>query len=144
MLFVHQYLQNVYGHLPRIKSNMKTINTILGYTLSPEQVEHLRSAGIYNWIGWEWQNIESILLANIELLPWFDNSKAEKLLDDMRQLAIRHDTEFFFKLGFYRANLRFAKWLFHLLHWSGWKRFTIALISLILLNKNWKPYYFNK
>lgn len=67
---------------------MKTIQSILGYSLSPEQVELLRSTGIYNWIGGAWQNIEKTLLANIELLPWFNISKAESLLDDMRKLAI--------------------------------------------------------
>lgn len=120
---------------------MRTIEKILGYTITPEQISHLKSAGIFNWIGGEGDNIEKILRANIELLPWFDQEKADKLFHDIYLLSVRHDVEFFFKLGFYRANFRFAKWVFHLLHWSGYKRLAISVIALILLNKIGKNFY---
>lgn len=120
---------------------IKTINSILGYILTEEQEKALYDVWIVNGIWWQWQNIETALLAIIELLPWYNDNKAESLINDIRKLAIRHDVEFFFKLGFYRANFRFAKWVFHLLHWSGYKRLAISVIALILLNKIGKNYY---
>jgi hypothetical protein len=123
---------------------MRTIQSILSYKLNTEQINLLKQSGIYNWIGGEWENIEDLLVMAIELIPWFDIVKTEKLVDDMRQLAVRHDIEYYFKLGFYIANFRFAKWLFHLLHWSSFlKRLWVALIAFKILNKFWKKHYDN-
>lgn len=121
---------------------MRTINKILGYTITPEQISHLRRAGIFNWIWGEGKNIEAVLRANIELIPGYSLDKAESLFNDIYMLSISHDAEYFFKLGFYRANFRFAKWVFQLLHWSSlWKRVAIFLITIILLNKYGKEHY---
>lgn len=117
------------------------MSKILEYNLTQEQISFLRQAGIYNGVWWEWQNIESIILQNIELLPWYDPEKAEALLEDIRSIAVEHDIQFYFKMWFYKANFKFAKKLFHLLHWSPWKRFAISLIAFILLNRYWKKFY---
>lgn len=120
---------------------MKTIHSILRYILTEQQEKALHDVWIVNGVGGEGQNIEKALLAIIELLPWYDNNKAESLLNDIRKLAIRHDVEYVFKLWFYLANFRFAKWLFHLLHWSNWKRLAVAITAFIILNRWWKKFY---
>lgn len=123
---------------------MRTIQSLLEYNLTEYEKSCLDKAGVINGIGGEGQNIEKILLQNIELLPGYDINKAERLLEDIRELSVEHDIQYFFKTGFYSANYKFAKKLFHLLHWSGYKRFAIALIAFIILNKFWKKFYFCK
>lgn len=120
---------------------IRTIQSILDYNLSERVKTHLKRAWIINGIGGEGQNIETALLAIIELLPWYDNSKANKLLDDIRELSVEHDIRFYFRTGFYIANFRFAKWLYHLLHWSNWKRLAVAITAFIILNRWWKKFY---
>ena len=120
---------------------MRTINTLLEYNLSEHEKTCLYQCGIINGIGGEGQNIENILRSNIELLPWFDNSKAEALISDMKKLSEEHDIQYKFKMWFYLSNYKFSKKLFHLLHWWWAKRFAIFLIALILLNRYWKPFY---
>lgn len=120
---------------------MRTIESILEYNLSEHEKTCLYQCWIINGVWGEGQNIETVLLANIELLPWYDIDKAKQLLDDLREIATEHDIQFKFKMWFYKANFKFAKKLFHLLHWSGYKRFAISLLAFILLNKYGKPYY---
>jgi hypothetical protein len=48
---------------------MRTIDKILGYTLTDDQESLLRQSKIVNGIGGEGANIEKALRANIELLP---------------------------------------------------------------------------
>lgn len=123
---------------------MRTLDSILEYNLSEYEKDCLFKCWIINGIGWEWQNIEKALLANIELLPNFDQNKAEALIEDMRAIADEHDIQFRLKLGFYRSNFKFAKKLFFLLHWSPIKRFAISLIAFILLNRYGKKFYYSK
>ena len=125
------------------KISWRTIDSILEYHLLEWEKKHLRNARIINGIGGEWKNIEKIFLANIEMLPWFDKNKAEYLLEDIRAIAYEHDIQFRFRLGFYWSNFKFAKKLFHLLHWSPVRRFSIALIAFILLNRHGKEFYIN-
>lgn len=120
---------------------MRTIDNILEYHLLDHEKTCLYQCGIINGIWGQGKNIEAILLANIELLPWFDQNKSEALLEDIRAIADEHDIDYRLQLWFYKANYKFAKKLFFLLHWSGIKRFAIATIALILLNKHWKVFY---
>lgn len=128
----------------RCYSMQRTINSILGYTLTEQQKKALYDAGIVNGIWWQGENIETPLLAIIELLPWYNNNKAQSLIADIRELSVVHDIEYVFKLWFYRSNYRFAKHLYQLLHWSNWKRFAVALTAFILLNRHWKEFYNQK
>ena len=79
---------------------MRTIQTLLEYNLTEKEKTALKQAGIINWVGWEWQNIEKTILALIELIPWYNQAKAKKLLDDIRELSVEHDIQFFFKMWF--------------------------------------------
>lgn len=120
---------------------MRTIESILDYNLTEAQKQALYSVWIVNGIGGEGQNIEKALLAIIELLPWYDNDKAEALLGDIRELSVEHDIRFYFQTGFYWANYVFAKGIFHLLHWSNWKRLVIAITTFLILNRGGKKFY---
>ena len=114
---------------------MRTIDRLIEYPLTPLQKHHLREAQIINGIGGEGENIEWILMENIKLITRYDKDKAESLLNDIRELSYDHDLQYFLKLGFYKSNYKFAKKLFHLLHWSPLKRFAIACIAFIILNR---------
>jgi hypothetical protein len=123
---------------------MKTIQKIIPYKINDYQVEYLRNAWIINWIGWNWQNIETILLHLIKWAYGFDNNKSKKLLWDIRVLSYYHDIDYFFKMWFYRANFLFAYRLLKLLHWDKWyHRIWIFLFTFFMLNKFWKKYYLN-
>jgi hypothetical protein len=121
---------------------MRTIHSILEYNLTEREKIALFEAWIINGIGGEWQNIEAVLRANIELLPWYDNNKADSLFKDIQELAVEHDIQFKFKMWFRYSNYKFAKKLFHILHWSSfWKRLAVAIIAYILLTRYWKKFY---
>lgn len=122
-------------------SYMRTIDNILGYTLTDEQMELVRKAWLYNGVWGDWENIEKVIYENAKLLPWFDDKKAKNLLIDLRKLAFRHDIEYSLKLWFYLANIRFAIWVYYLTHWSNYKRFALAIITLIILNRHGKKFY---
>lgn len=124
---------------------MRSVDYLIEYPLTPHQKHHLRMAWIINGIGGEWKNIEQDLMDGIKLIPWFDENKAESLLEDIRELSVDHDIQYFFHLGFRKANYKFAKKLFFLLKWSpisGFlKRLAIALTAYILLNRLWRKHY---
>lgn len=122
---------------------MRTIEKILPYVLSDNQVEYLTLAGIINGIWWSGNNIEAFIMQVITLFFWFEKEKGEKLLLDIRQLSYIHDIEYFFKLWFYKANYRFACNLFQLLHWCKLRhRVYISIFTLYILNKKWKKFYY--
>jgi hypothetical protein len=122
---------------------MKTIDKIIPYKINDYQVEYLRNAWIINWIGWNWQNIETILLNVIKWAYGFDNNKSKKLLWDIRILSYYHDIDYFFKMWFYKANFKFSYRLFKLLYWDTIiNRIWIFLFAFYVLNKYWKDYYF--
>ena len=121
---------------------MSTIEKILWFTISEKQIAILKEIWLVNWIWGQWQNIEELLLNIIKWAYWFDNNKANKLLDDIRQLSIIHDLSYSFKLWFHTSNYLFAKRLFMLLHWDKWySRVCIFIFTLWVLNKYWKEYY---
>jgi hypothetical protein len=125
---------------------MRTIEYLIEYPLTPHERHHLREAWIINGIGGEWENIEEDLMKGIKLIPWFDKNKAESLLCDIRELSVDHDIQYFFKLGFRKANYKFAKKLFFLLKWSPisgfFKRLAIALMAYIILQRLGKKHYY--
>ena len=127
-----------------LKIPMATIETILEYNLTEHEKTCLFQCGITNGIGGEGKNIEKALFENIKLLPWYDPKKAHDLIDDIRELSVEHDIQYTFKMWFYRSNFKFAKKLYLLLHWSGWKRLWVAFIAFLILNKCWKKLYFSK
>lgn len=118
----------------------RTIESILEYHLSEHEKTCLFQCWIINGIGGEGQNIEDILMQNICLVDGFDTSRAEALINDIRKIADEHDIDFRLKLWFYKANYKFSKKLFHLLHWTS-KRLAIALICFIILNRYGKKFY---
>ena len=122
----------------------RTIEEILPFSLSVDQMLYLEQAGICNGCGGEGENIDKQLRAMIELLPWFDESKVDALFNDMRKICFAHDADFFFKRGFYLSNFIMAKRVFHLLHWAGWKRIFVATCLFYALSRYWKPFYSNK
>lgn len=121
---------------------MRTIDYILEYNLTEHEKTCLFQCWIINGIGGEWQNIEKILMENISLIPSYDDSNAKQLIEDIRCIADEHDIQYRLKLWFYLSNYKFAKKLFHLLHWSWYKRFAISAIAFIILNRFWKKFYF--
>lgn len=128
---------------------MRTIDKLLTYSLSQKQKSLLTQAKIINWVWGEWQNLDIVVYDIFQLIKKYWGNKInvhklESLWADIHALSIQHDVEFFFKLWFYRANFRFAKNLFYLTHWIGYKRFILALWVLIILNRKWKKFYFTK
>ena len=122
---------------------MNTIKKILPYTLTNNQIDYLVKAGIINWIGWEWFNIEKLILDIIKAYFNYDDIKANKLLDDIRQIANIHDIDYFFRNWFYISNLKFAYRLFKLLHWTSLiNRIWIFIFVFYILNKEWRKYYY--
>jgi hypothetical protein len=124
---------------------MKTINSILEYNLTSEEISYLEEAWIVNWCGWKWKDFNKILKDNLELIPWFDKEKAFKLFTDIKLLCFEHDLQFRFWNWFYKSNYKFAKKIYKLLYWCPFKyRLGIAWICFILLNRFWKEFYFIK
>jgi hypothetical protein len=125
---------------------MKTINTILEYNLTSEEIAYLEEAQIINWCGGKWWvNFDKILKDNLEIIPWFDKDKAENLYLDIKLICLEHDLQFWLWLWFLKSNYKFAKKIYKLLHWCPLKyRLSIALICLALLNRFWKEFYFVK
>ena len=121
---------------------MKTIQKILPYTLTNNQVFYLKEAWIINWIWWEWSNIEELLFNVIKWAYWFDNEKAQELLDDIKLISYPHDIDFFFKNWFIKSNIKYAYRLFKLLYWEKLlNRIGIMIFTFFLLNRYWKKYY---
>ena len=121
---------------------MRTINSLLEYNLSDSQKQALKSAWIINWVWWEWQNIESTILALFELIPWYNHDKATKLLSDIRECSVEHDIQYFFCMWFHSANFKFARKLYHLTHWWKAKRIFVFLWVLYTLTVYGKPFYY--
>ena len=123
---------------------MKTINTILEYNLTSEEITCLEEAWIVNWCGGKWWvDFDKILRDNLEIIPWFDKEKAFNLFTDIKLICFEHDIDFRFKKWFYLSNFMFAKKIFKLLHKFPIKyRFSIAWICFVLLNRFWKEFYF--
>jgi len=120
---------------------MRTIHSLLEYNLTDKEKTALKQAGIINWVGGEWQNIEKTILALIELIPWYNQVKANKLLDDIRECSVEHDIQFFFKMGFFISNWKFARKLYHLTNWWKAKRKLVFLWVLYTLTVYGKPFY---
>ena len=121
---------------------MRTVEEILPYTLTNNQVLYLTKAWIINWIWGQWQNIEKTILDIIKSFYNYDNTKANKLLEDIRKIANIHDIDFYFKNWFYSSNIKFAYRLFKLLHWEKlYSRVGIFIFTFWILNKYWKEYY---
>ena len=125
---------------------MKTINTILEYNLTSEEITCLEEAWIVNWCGCKWWvNFDKILRDNLEIIPWFDKKKAFNLFTDIKLICFEHDVQFRLWLWFYKSNYKFAKKIYKLLYWCPFKyRFSVAWICFILLNRFWKEFYFTK
>lgn len=120
---------------------MSTIEKIIPYRINEYQIEYLRNAWIINWIGWEWHNIEILLLNIIIWAYWFDEKKAKKLLSDIRILSYYYDIDVFFRLWFYKANLKFSYRLFKLIHFDKFfHRIWIWILTFVILNKQIKNY----
>lgn len=127
---------------------MKTIETILEYKLSSEEISNLLNCWIMNGCGGKWwQNFDKILKDNLALIKWFDIKKQNLLFYDIRLICYEHDIDFRFKKWFFLSNFKFAKKVYKLLifakkKWVNKKQaFSIALIIFILLNRYWKKFY---
>lgn len=123
---------------------MRTITKILDYDLSSYEKEALLSCWIANGCGWKGgTNFDKILKDNIKYFPWYDPKKANRLLQDLKEICIEHDVDFRFKKGFYSSNYIFAKKIFKLLKkWVSFRRrFWLTLLVFILLCKYWRKFY---
>lgn len=122
---------------------VRTIDQILPFSLSVDQMLLLEQAGICNGCGWEGKNIDKQLRAMIEILPWFDESKVDALFNDIRKICFAHDADFFFKRGFYLSNFVMCLRIYKLLKWWWFKRVIISISLFLSLNKYWKTFYDN-
>lgn len=122
---------------------MRTVNKLLEYNLSEHEETSLFQCGITNWIGGKDRNVEKFIYEMVKAVVWWDDQKALEFVWDVRKISSEHDLQFRFKMGFYWSNFKFARKLYHLLHWNK-KRFAIAVGVYILLNKEWKQSYFGK
>lgn len=120
---------------------MRTIDSLLEYNLTEHEETRLFQCGITNGVWVEGRNLERLIYEMVKVIEWWDHNKATAFLNDVRKLSEEHDIQYKFKMWFYRSNYKFAKKLFHLLHWWWVKRFAIFLIALILLNRYWKQFY---
>ena len=127
-----------------------TITTIiknyeLNGKLSVYEKSELRKHKIANWIWWEWYNLDNILFSIVEL-PYFDTKKSKKLIRKIdNNLSVPHDLEFYIwwtYIDFTVSNLKFALWLFKILHWTTiWKRLWITLAVFWILQKFGKKHF---
>lgn len=122
---------------------MKTIEKILEYKLTSEEISCLEEAWIINGCWWKgWISFDKILRDNLELIPWFDKEKAFKLFTDIKLICFEHDIDFRFKKWFMKSNFKMWVKIFQLLYWCPFKyRFSIASIVFVLLTKYWKKFY---
>lgn len=125
---------------------LRTIDTILRYKFTPEQIETYLDEEIINWCWGKWGfNFSKTLEDNIELFDSFDKWKAKELFEDIKALCYEHDYDFFVWWGyfkFYLANFYFARWLFKLTHWASFvNRISIFMIAFVLLSRYGKKYF---
>lgn len=99
-----------------------------------------------NWCWWEWWFKFELLKDRIKKLPFFDINKIESLYKDIeKKCCYPHDIRFeiwWNIFDFIKANYIFSKDLIWILQWTTifW-RFTIFLVSFILLNIFWIRYF---
>ena len=122
---------------------MKTINTILEYNLSEEEVEGLLACGIINWC-WakNWFSFDEFIMREIQYLPVFDESKKQELFCDLKRICMEHDLDYRVNKWFRKSNYTMAKKVYSLVHWLPFRyRLAIFLTLYILLNRYWKEAY---
>lgn len=122
---------------------MRTIDSLLEYNLTEHEETRLFQCGITNGVWVEGRNLERLIYEMVKVVEWWNDRKATSFLNDVRKLSAEHDVQYRFKMGFYWSNFKFARKLYHLLHWNK-KRLAIAIGVYILLNKEWKQSYFGK
>lgn len=101
---------------------MRTIDNIIPYRLSKEQVQKLKENKVINWVGSEWWFKFEIIKEKIEQLPFIDLYKIESLYNDIDTLSRYHDIEYTKGASlfwFLRANYDFSLWLITLLNWTS-------------------------
>lgn len=124
---------------------MRTIDKIVPYKLSDEQIDELFELWIINGIWWEkWYNFNK-LLSNILSLDYFKETKFKSLYDDILYLSYIHDINFYqwnTVKSFLRANYDFSLWVIQLLNWTSrmW-RLSIFMWLFFWLNIFWIKYY---
>ena len=125
---------------------MRSIDKILEYSLTKQELGALFYWEIVNGCWWKWGiSFDKILKDNLEIIPWFGKKKSEKLYEDIRMICVEHDIDFRFSKGFYKSNYKFASKIYKLLHWAKFShRFSIKFICFFLLCKYWKAFYFIK
>lgn len=124
---------------------MKTIDKILEYNLTELEIFHLEIWEIINWCWAKWwPNFDKILKDMIEIIPWFNEFKKNKLYEDIRKICFEHDIDYRFQKWFYKVNYKMANKIYKLLHWAKFShRMSIKITCFILLNRNWKEAYNN-
>jgi len=127
---------------------LKALNILSAYKeywiLWTDDIKYLTKKWIVNWI-WPKEYKLNWLFKAIIKLPFFDNEKGLKLVDDVNTLSIYHDVDYtvwWNYINFTTANLRFVNWLSDLLNWTSiLKRYTIILITFIALQWKWTKYF---
>lgn len=122
---------------------MKTIDYILRYNLSEEEIEALKSCWIINWCWGEWSfSFDKFIENNIEYIPYFDNDKKQELLCDLKRICYEHDLEYRLHYGFTRANWSMCNKVRKLLYWiTPFKRIWIVILLFAMLQRHWKDFY---
>lgn len=101
---------------------MQTIEKILWYKPFWKKLEVLRELGLYNGMGNDIYNFDSLLKEIIELVGRkYEYDKNQKLYNDIQELVARHDLDYVLKIGKLKADIRLAYGLWQLLHWIDWK-----------------------
>lgn len=130
---------------------MKTINKLLKYHFTEEELKKLYEAGIINWCwGKWWFNFDAFIKREINYLPKINKNKIKNLHKDIKELCYEHDFNFRFTYGylaFIKTNFRLSFWIFKLIHWTNFmSRIFVFIILFSWLNwmwykyfKNWKP-----
>jgi len=95
-----------------------------------------------NWCWWKWGiNFGGLMKA----LPYFNEWKWKRLLQDLTYLCNWHDIQFWkwwSYFDFVRANFLFSYWVFKLIHWTRlFYRIVIFIVLFLWLTFKWKKYF---
>jgi len=120
---------------------MQTIDWIINRSLyTKETLEQCENKGICNWCGWKGGvDFEKL----IQALPYFNQEKWKKLLEDLHLICNMHDLDYELWVDFFdfiKANYELAINIYYLLNWtSKFKRILMFLIVFLGTTiKGWK------
>ncbi len=118
------------------------IKNILQYNFSHEVRKSLYELWICNWIGIKWLNLEELIDKFLSYVPYFDEKKRTKLIQDLILISEEHDFDWYFKFWFTLSNIKLAIKTYRLLHkFKFIHKFWFTLFAFLCVQKVWKNYY---